>query len=538
MFNNLKQFFLGLRPIARASLVAGLLVILILAGLLGYWSFSTNYDVLFSGLQLQDSASIVSELGKLKIPYRIAEGGREILVPAKKVYSTRLKLMGKGIPLRGGVGFEIFDKNNFGMTEFAQKIEYQRALQGELARTIMSIQGVKYARVELVLPQTSLFKEDKTHPKGSVSLILGDDVKLVPDQVQGIQRLVASAVPGLNTSRVTIVDQRGVTLSNASASQSKDLSASGKLNVKMQVEKYLESKISNVLNSTFGRGKSVVSVDATLNMDKIDTTEESMLPVSHTKSGLGIGGLVRRRTIIKHSAPIVLASSSGHKRTSQLRSGNRTSEVEYRFGRKVEKIFSSPGSIRRLSVAVLIPYHLDAARLADVKRLVAATVGIDRSRGDKLAVYSEDGFAPPEHSSDKGVVAKPLPRNGQHTATLSHHAVGEGHSEAATPRTVPNTPQERDVRPVSAIGFVRHLESAWHDLGKPYGWILAGVILLGLMLLGVLVLALLISAKRRSQRAVTVELSAGEREALLLQIREWIDSEDGELAQTTEGVGL
>src|SRR5262245_1063357 len=161
-----------------------------------------DYQVLFADLDPQDGASIVAELDRMKIPYRVADNGSTVLVDRESVHKTRLKLMGKGVNLKGTVGFELFNNSDFGMTEFAQKINYQRAMQGELARTIMSLDEVKLARVHLVVPESGLLRRGTAKPKASVTLALRPGAKLRPEQILGIQRLVAAGVAELEPSSV------------------------------------------------------------------------------------------------------------------------------------------------------------------------------------------------------------------------------------------------------------------------------------------------------------------------------------------------
>src|SRR5258706_7646705 len=172
----------------RPLIIVLALGVVALAVALGFWVFQTNYQVLFSDLDSRDAGAIVEELKRIKVPYKVADGGSKILVDEKTVHETRLRLMGKGVPLSGGVGFEIFDNKDVGMTEYTQKINYQRALQGELARTILSISQVKQARVHLVIAETALFKRQKAKPKASVSLVLKPGSVLAGEQIAGIQR--------------------------------------------------------------------------------------------------------------------------------------------------------------------------------------------------------------------------------------------------------------------------------------------------------------------------------------------------------------
>src|SRR5689334_2633275 len=164
----------------------------------------TDYSVLFSQLTQADAASIVDQLRRQKVPYVLADDGTTIEVPASQVHETRLRLMSSGMPLAGGIGFEIFDKQGLGATEQSQRVSYQRALQGELARTIATLENVKSARVHLVLPESSLFKRDKQNATAAVTLTMKPGHTIGQPQIAGVQRLVSASVPGLEPARVII----------------------------------------------------------------------------------------------------------------------------------------------------------------------------------------------------------------------------------------------------------------------------------------------------------------------------------------------
>jgi len=192
------------RQVVLLVLAAGLVCAVLLA--LYFTVLKTDYAVLFGDLRTADAATIVSELDRQKIPYRLADGGTRILVPQDKVDSTRLSIMGQDLPLKGQVGFELFNKSDMGLTDFAQRINYQRALQGELARTIMTMPAVESARVHLSIGERSIFRDDRVPPKASVSIVGRQGRALPLGAVRGIQRLVASAVPELDAENVTVID--------------------------------------------------------------------------------------------------------------------------------------------------------------------------------------------------------------------------------------------------------------------------------------------------------------------------------------------
>jgi flagellar M-ring protein FliF len=198
-------------PPGRQLAAVALGAVLLCALLAAIWLLflRTDYGILFSRLRAPDAATIVAELDKRKIPYRLEQGGTTILVPVDRVDSTRLAVMGEDLPLKGQVGFELFNKSDMGLTDFAQKINYQRALQGELARTIMTVESVDSARVHLSISEHSIFRDDRVLPKASVTLMPRPGHRITGPTVQGIQRLVAAAVPELEPGNVVVIDESG-----------------------------------------------------------------------------------------------------------------------------------------------------------------------------------------------------------------------------------------------------------------------------------------------------------------------------------------
>lgn len=375
----------------RIAFIALVVAILAVAVTLGIWAMQTNYQVLFAELDPRDAAAIVEELKRAKIHYKIADSGSKILVEEKLVHETRLKLMGRGVTISGGVGFEIFDGKDVGMTEYTQKINYQRALQGELARTIMAMNQVKLARVHLVISESSIFKRQKSKPKAAVSLILKPDAGLSNEQILGIQRLVAAAVPGLEPTAVTVSDQRGITLSSV-IEGSEDMAAiTGKLKLKKNAEEYLVRKITDVLDRTFGPGQAIVSADVTLDFDEIRRTQESIVPVRAGQSD-EVGAVVRKRQSVYRQAtgPITKAAVGGDAQyTAASPELNSTTEVEYEIGKSIEQIVTSPGGIRRVSVGVIVP-KMNSDQVARMHDVISMIVGLNEARGDALIIQPID----------------------------------------------------------------------------------------------------------------------------------------------------
>lgn len=205
----------------RQVVLAGGILVLLLALLLALYVtvLRSPYKVLFSDLRPAEAATVIAELEQTKTPYRLSDEGRTILVPAHLADAARISVEGQDLPLTGTVGFELFNKSDMGLTEFAQQINYRRALQGELARTIMTLEGLESARVHLTLPDTAVFRQDRRPAKASVTLIPRKDYLLEPATVEGVRRLVAAAVADLDVASVVILDSRGVVISTEVASQ-------------------------------------------------------------------------------------------------------------------------------------------------------------------------------------------------------------------------------------------------------------------------------------------------------------------------------
>lgn len=378
----MKTWWITLGTRARAGLAASIggVLAIVIAG--GWWALHPEQAALFSDLQPQDAAVVTTELDKLKVPYALKDGGNTILVDAAQVHALRLKLMQKDLPLHGAVGFELFDNADIGMTEFAQKINYQRALQGELTRTILSFPEIRDARVHLALPEQSLFRQASARPKAAVTLALRAGQSLHAGQVRGIQRLVASAVPGLAPQEVTIVDRQGVALSRAADADEDAGPSDARLDLKRETENYLSRKAGLVLEGMFGPGQAIASVDVTLDMDRLRITTEDVLAAPGAKAGAATGVLVRERESARDGP--VSDAGAGDGRTPQGSSMQR--DTEYQAGRRVEQIVSQPGAIRRLQVVALVRQVLTGAQREEVQRLVAAAVGAAAERGDAIVV--------------------------------------------------------------------------------------------------------------------------------------------------------
>ena len=385
---------------ARAGLALGAVLILAGTAALGVWLLRTDYQPLFTDLTPQDTAAMTAELDREKIPYVLGDqgsGGASILVDRSEVYKTRIKLMGKDIPMHGTVGFELFNNNDFGMTEFAQKVNYQRALQGELTRTILSLSEIRDARVLLALPEQGLFKQATSKPKASVTVTLKEGRKLAPAQVAGIQRLVAASVAGIQGQDVTLVDQSGVALSRPGEADDEGGAGTSawRLDLKKDTEAYLAKKALQVLDRALGPGQALASVDVTLNMDRVQTHTEEVLGAPAGKDETSATGImVRERETIRETEPPLGAQASSEARPAAP-GGSNQHETEYAVGKRVEQVISQPGSIEGLQVAVVVNQPLAPNQAEQLRSIVAASIGLDAERGDRVVVQSMTGLVAP-----------------------------------------------------------------------------------------------------------------------------------------------
>jgi len=366
---------------ARVGLVLAAAVIAAATLWAAAWLLRTDYQVLFADLSPQDAGAMVAELDRMKVPYKLGAGGSAIMVDAEAVHKTRIRLMAKDLPLHGTVGFELFNNADFGMTEFAQKINYQRALQGEITRTILSLSEIESARVHLVLPEEGVFRRAGGKAKAAITLALKRGQVLQAEQVAGIQRLVSAAVPAIQLQDVTIVDEHGVALTRP-AGDAADAAGTARLELKRETELYLSRKAQALLEQAVGAGQALASVDVTLNMDQVRvTTDEPTGTQVH--AGQAPSGVVLRERESSHEGGAELHGSAG---------GEHQHEVEYQAGRRVQQVVGVPGAIAQLRVVAVVHKALDAQQQAHLQDLLFAAVGASRDRGDAVVVQFQDAL--------------------------------------------------------------------------------------------------------------------------------------------------
>ncbi len=380
----------------------------LLVGLLTALSItlSTAYVPLYYNLSPENAAEVVDYLRRNRIPYRLADSGRTVKVARDEVYEIRLKLAGSRI-LQNGVGFEIFDKSNLGVTEFVQNINYQRALQGELARTISEIKQVESARVMLVLPQKRLFTEDQEEASASVILKLGFGNQLRPEQVEGIMNLVAASVPGLKPQKVTVIDTFGTILSKKLA-QPPDAArlTVDELNFRRRYENSLEERLQSMLERVVGKHRVVVRVSADLDFNKVEKTEELYDPdlvairsehrqLERNGNQQGPAGVPGAASNVPGREIATTASGSGKNGSSRI------DELRnYEISKTVSHTVMPVGMVKRLSVAVMVDGKYQGegkdqkftprspAEIEIYTNMVKNAIGFDKKRGDRVEVAS------------------------------------------------------------------------------------------------------------------------------------------------------
>ncbi len=390
-------------PRARKfSFAAVALLCLMFFGLIIAQTQRADYRLLFANLPNEDAGAVVSWLNGAKIPYQLEDGGKEIHIPADKVYETRLELAGIGLPQGGGVGFEIFDKQSFGLTDFAQKVNYRRAMQGELARTIASLGPVEAARVHLALPEKRVFKEQQQAATASVILKLVPGRQLAESQVQGIVNLVAGSVEDLEMGRVTVIDSSGRVLSKSTIDGDAGPMVASKLDYQSAVETRLEARAQSLLDRALGTGNSLVQVTAALDFSQRERLEESYDPersaVRSEQASEEKGG-----TEMVGGVPGAKANLGDGQQERKVIPNSRTDETtNYEISKVVSKLVAPVGEVKNISVSVLVADRLQPAgdggessyvprsveELASIETMVRSALGLNDSRGDQISVVS------------------------------------------------------------------------------------------------------------------------------------------------------
>ncbi len=381
--------FVRAQPPARRIVLAttGVGSLVVVLGL-AWWVQRPLYRPLFTNLAEQDASAIVEALRAEKVPFRLEDGGRAILVPAERLYELRLALASRGLPEGGSVGFELFDRQTLGQTDFLQRLNYQRALQGELARTISRLDGVESARVHLALPERSLSVGEGRRPSASVVVKLAPGRALSVAQIDGIVHLVAASVEGLAADGVTVVGEGGRMLTTDRRGGETLGASSGTLEMQASIERQLAERVESMLAPVVGREKAIARVAATLEVARVERTEETYDP---------------ERTALRTQ------------RTTREQE-RRDESQSYEVSKVVSHTVAPAGVVKQLSVAVLIDGTYTGAgaarkftprpaeELTRLKELVKNAVGFSEARGDRIEITSVPFQSEPA-AAGEGVLA-------------------------------------------------------------------------------------------------------------------------------------
>lgn len=409
-------------------LAAGAAIALLVGALM--WSQTPEYRVLYSNIQDQDGAAIISALQQMNVPYKISENGGAILVPDKQVHEVRLKLAGQGLPKGGLAGFEIMENQKFGSSQFLEQVNYQRALEGELARSVQSLSAVQSARVHLAISKPSVFSRERQQPSVSVLLNLHPGRVLSVEQVSAIVHLMSSSVPNLPVKNVTVVDQNGNLLSTQNDKKQDSRFDAKQLEYIQEIEESYIRRIEAILTPITGAPNVRAQVTADVDFSRIDRAEEIYRPNNSESEGAsirsqqthestsigskfdgGIPGALSNRPPEPAIAPI---EAGGKKAGGENADGEedankeappiptdkkKESTTNYEVDKTVQHTQQSSGNIKRLSAAVVVNYRkkvdengevtyepLSADEIKEINNLVREAMGYNEKRGDSLTV--------------------------------------------------------------------------------------------------------------------------------------------------------
>lgn len=371
------------QKIVTTSLVA--FTVLALAGLL-LWSQKstikdTGFKVLYSNLDLDEASAITEQMTKSNYKYKLENNGSTILVESKQIYEVRMALAREGLPKKHGIGYELFDKTNFGMTDYVQKLNARRALEGEIQRTIEQLEEVKSVRVHIVIPEQTIFLDQQKEAKASVVVKCTAGRQLSKDQIRGITHLISSSVDGLNPQNISVIDYEGKLLTSPFTEDEGALASSHNIELQQNVEKYLENKANQLLTNVLGPSKAYVKIACDLDFDKVDKSMEKYDPESK---------VVRSEERVDEN--MKNAPDGDNQKERSL--------TNYEIDKTVAHIIQEVGNVKRLTISVAIDgrYEMSkdgktstyvqrtAEEIQNIGDIVKNTVGYDLTRGDQITV--------------------------------------------------------------------------------------------------------------------------------------------------------
>jgi flagellar M-ring protein FliF len=400
------------------------------------WLKQADYRILFSNISERDGGAIIAALDQMNVPYQFNDSGGAILIPGGMVHEVRLRLATQGLPKGGGVGFELMENQKFGISQFAEQVNYQRGLEGELARTIQSIAAVQAARVHLAIPKPTVFVREEMKPSASVLLNLYAGRMLEPSQIVGIQNLVAASVPNLAVSSVTLIDQSGAMLSQLKSKLMEAGLDPTQIRYVHEIEASAIKRVDDILTPIVGRGNARVQVAADIDFSQTEQTAETHRPnttppdisirsqqtsesASTTPSAQGVPGALSNQPPVPATAPLTqpavpgagpTAAPSGQPLPGQLNAGGvqapiasvaqpistrKDATINYEVDKTISHTRQAVGTIKRLSAAIVINHRKDAkgvskplsdVELKQINDLVKEAMGFNSDRGDTVSV--------------------------------------------------------------------------------------------------------------------------------------------------------
>jgi flagellar M-ring protein FliF len=418
----------------RQKITIAVVAVLAITALMTFlrWNHEQDFRALYSGLAQEDAAAVLVKVRESGTEFRLGDGGSAVLVPSEKVAEMRLQLAAAGVPRSGRIGYELFDKSNFGASDFAEQINYHRALEGELERSVMALAEVEQARVHITFPKDSVFVESRQPAKASVLVKLRPGARLSPQNVSAICQLTASAIEGLQAEAVSVVDVRGNLLSRPhQAASPGDAEPSGAvLEYRQQIERDLLAKINATLEPLLGADKFRAGVSVECDFSSSEQSDETFDPAKsvmatslRTEDMTGVtqaSGVPGTASTLPRPAPRPAPASGGVTR--------RTENVAYQSSRTVRHVKLPVGTIKHMSVSVLVDHAVrwegtgpkakrtveppTPEKLKAIRGIVAGIVGLSTDRGDQLVVEAlpfEATLVPEQLGPAPGATTKPAP---------------------------------------------------------------------------------------------------------------------------------
>jgi len=405
---------------AKLTLAVGVAALIAMIVTAMLWGMQPDYRVLFSNISDKDGGAIVAQLSQMNVPYRYSEGGGALLVPADKVHEARLKLASQGLPRGGNVGFEVLDGQKFGITQFQEQINYQRALEGELSRSIQALSSVQSARVHLALPKQSAFLREQQKPSASVILTLYGGRGIDPHQVAGITHLVSSSVADLSPKQVSILDQNGTLLSGKSESSASQNNDPAQLSYVREVEDGLSRRVIGLLEPLVGKESIRAQVSADIDFTQVESTAETYSPnqgadakasvrsqttleanASGTGQPSGVAGALSNLPAASPNAPIASGANASAPGTAANNNGRREAVTNYEVDKTVRRIRNQTGVVKRVTAAVLINHKktveadgkisyapIAEPEMTQIQALVREAIGFNKERGDSVNIVN------------------------------------------------------------------------------------------------------------------------------------------------------